>query len=281
MKERTITAIILIVILVPFLLLGGWWTVALTTIAVFGGVYEILKVRTDKNWPIPFYIVTFGGTFMCLFWNFLIGFYLHGTFALPTTGFVVQINVNAIAIFLISLLLVESTTKGVKVADVFYVFTMVLFLCITGQGIIALRGIGLDVIVYIILCTIACDTFALFGGRYFGTRKLAPIISPKKTWEGLIVGVMLTSIIGVIYHMVFSLGDFPNLLIAVVSALLAIGASIGDLVFSSIKRNYNIKDFGTLFPGHGGILDRLDSISFNVVIFIAIWAFVTNGVFVP
>ena len=92
---------------------------------------------------------------------------------------------------------------------------------------------------------------------------------------------MLTSIIGVIYHMVFSLGDFPNLLIAVVSALLAIGASIGDLVFSSIKRNYNIKDFGTLFPGHGGILDRLDSISFNVVIFIAIWAFVTNGVFVP
>ena len=167
MKERTITAIILVVILVPFLLLGGWWTVALTTIAVFGGVYEILKVRTDKNWPIPFYIVTFGGTFMCLFWNFLIGFYLHGTFALPTTGFVVQINVNAIAIFLISLLLVESTTKGVKVADVFYVFTMVLFLCITGQGIIALRGIGLDVIVYIILCTIACDTFALFGGRYF------------------------------------------------------------------------------------------------------------------
>lgn len=281
MKQRTITAIIMVVVLVPFLILGGWWIVALTSVAVFGAVYDILKVRTDKKWPIVFYVVTFGGTFVCLFWNFLIGFYLNGIIALPVSGFLVQINVNAIAIFLISLLLVEATVKTVSVPDVFYVFTMVLFLCIAGQGIIALRGIGLDVIIYIILCTIACDTFALFGGRYFGTRKLSPIVSPKKTWEGLIIGVMVTSIVGVVYHMIFSLGDFPNLLIIIVSALLGIGAAMGDLIFSSIKRNYNIKDFGTVFPGHGGILDRLDSISFNVVIFIAIWAFVTNGVFVP
>lgn len=279
MKQRTITAIIIILIVAPFLILGGWFTVAFTALAVFWGVYEILKVRGEKKWPLAFYIVVFAGTFMCLFWNYLVQFYMTGEIALAKDHFLVQINVNAIAVFLTSLLLVESTTKTIKVNDVFYVFTMVLFLVIAGQGIIALRGIGLEVIAFIILSTVACDTLALFGGKFFGAHQLAPIVSPKKTWEGLIFGVMATGIIGTIYHMIFPLGPFPNYVITIVAIFLAIGASIGDLIFSSIKRNYDIKDFGTVFPGHGGVLDRLDSISFNVVIFIAIWAFVTKGVF--
>ena len=106
------------------------------------------------------------------------------------------------------------------------------------------------------------DSGAYFAGRYFGKRKLAPVISPKKTVEGA-VGAALTAIIGrILYSVIMDLAFHKDVdyAIALLYGVLGAGADIfGDLMFSAIKRQTGIKDYGNLIPGHGGILDRFDS----------------------
>ena len=100
------------------------------------------------------------------------------------------------------------------------------------------------------------DTFAYFTGKFFGKHKMAPKISPKKTWEGFAGGVVLTLILGF-----FVEKYFPELRgnWMVVGVLVAVFGPLGDLVESQLKRNFGVKDSGNIIPGHGGILDRLDS----------------------
>ena len=109
------------------------------------------------------------------------------------------------------------------------------------------------------------DAFALFAGMAFGKHKLAPELSPKKTVEGAIGGfvgaIAATVLFGVILQMGFSL-EINYFYLAVYGALGSIVSQIGDLSFSYIKREYGIKDFGYIFPGHGGVLDRFDSVLF-------------------
>lgn len=109
------------------------------------------------------------------------------------------------------------------------------------------------------------DSFALFAGMLFGKHKLAPTLSPKKTREGAvggIVGAMVGCLVfGVIMSRFFSLT--PNYVVLAVYGLLGSPvAQVGDLAFSYIKRQYGIKDYGKIFPGHGGVLDRVDSLIF-------------------
>ena len=100
------------------------------------------------------------------------------------------------------------------------------------------------------------DSFAYFSGRLFGKHKMAPKISPKKTWEGFAGGVVLTLILGF-----FIENYFPELRgnWMVVGFLVATFAPLGDLVESQLKRSFGVKDSGNIIPGHGGVLDRLDS----------------------
>ena len=109
------------------------------------------------------------------------------------------------------------------------------------------------------------DTCALFAGMAFGKHKLAPVISPKKTVEGAIGGVVGAAVLTVIYGAAVS--AFTNLTLSVPLCLAAgiLGAvlgQIGDLSFSIVKRKSGIKDYGKIFPGHGGVLDRFDSVIF-------------------
>ena len=107
------------------------------------------------------------------------------------------------------------------------------------------------------------DTGAYFAGTFFGRTKLAPVLSPKKTVEGLIGGVLAGVLSMVIYALILNLGFQVkvNYLYAVVYGLVgALGATFGDLCFSVIKRQIGIKDYGSVFPGHGGVLDRFDSL---------------------
>ena len=158
---------------------------------------------------------------------------------------------------------------------------MTFLLTIAGQTVIYMRQeLGLQLLGYIVFCTYCCDTFALISGKLFGKHQFAPITSPKKTWEGTIGGVLVTTILGVVYYLIFPfLGMEYIWLIPIVSFVLGVGAVSGDLIFSSIKRQVEIKDFGTLLPGHGGILDRVDSLLFNLLLFISVYGFITMGVF--
>ena len=102
----------------------------------------------------------------------------------------------------------------------------------------------------------ATDIGAYFAGRAIGGPKLAPRISPSKTWAGLIGGVMLASLLGAVFHTWYGL----PLRMAAATPVLAVLAQAGDLYESSIKRRAGVKDSGTLLPGHGGVLDRLDGV---------------------
>ena len=107
------------------------------------------------------------------------------------------------------------------------------------------------------------DAFALFAGIAFGKHKMAPQLSPKKTWEGAIGGFVGTVVSMLVYGVVLQLGfsysvSYP--LLALYGALGSVVSQLGDLSFSYIKRQYGLKDFGNIFPGHGGVLDRFDSV---------------------
>ena len=106
------------------------------------------------------------------------------------------------------------------------------------------------------------DTFAYFTGRLFGKHKLIPAVSPKKTVEGAIGGAVCCALVAVLYGYLTNLwfDASPNyVVLALAGLLIAVVSQIGDLTMSAIKRQYGIKDFGKMLPGHGGLLDRFDS----------------------
>ena len=111
------------------------------------------------------------------------------------------------------------------------------------------------------------DTFAYFTGVFFGKHKLIEDVSPKKTIEGCSGGVIGAALIAFIYACVFRTelesNGCPVWLFVLVGAVGAVCSQIGDLAASAIKRNYEIKDYGKLIPGHGGVMDRFDSILFT------------------
>ena len=108
------------------------------------------------------------------------------------------------------------------------------------------------------------DIFAYFVGRFFGRHKLIPEISPKKTVEGSIGGIVFCALLYMLYGFVLAKfnSGFSNTywLLAIVGVIISVVAQIGDLTMSQIKRQFGIKDYGKIMPGHGGILDRCDSV---------------------
>ncbi|MBR7095347.1 MAG: phosphatidate cytidylyltransferase [Clostridia bacterium] len=106
------------------------------------------------------------------------------------------------------------------------------------------------------------DTFAYFTGRFLGKHKLAPVISPKKTVEGSVGGIVAAVLVFVLYGLILRRGGYvPSYwALALAGLLLSVVSQIGDLALSAVKREYGVKDYGRLFPGHGGVLDRFDSV---------------------
>ena len=131
----------------------------------------------------------------------------------------------------------------------------VLYCTLPALAVLLLRGEGLLLALWALSLVWACDTGAYFAGRAIGGPKLAPTISPSKTWTGLIGGVLAASLLagalqyqGLPFHLVLA------------TPLLAVLAQLGDLYESTIKRRAGVKDSGRLLPGHGGVLDRLDGL---------------------
>ncbi|HZK37926.1 MAG TPA: phosphatidate cytidylyltransferase, partial [Clostridia bacterium] len=133
-----------------------------------------------------------------------------------------------------------------------------------------------DIVIWLIfIAAWGTDTLAYFSGYLFGKRKLCPSISPKKTVEGAIGGMLGSMIISLIFGYFF-LKDYL-FAVALIGFLGSIAAQIGDLSASLIKRDIGIKDFGNIMPGHGGILDRFDSILFTAPTVYYILIFLING----
>lgn len=170
-------------------------------------------------------------------------------------------------VFLFYLLFVHVfRPDSISTSDTAVVFMTSVYITVSFTSIIRIRdvaGFGKYLFLLIFIGACATDIFAYFGGRFFGKHKLCPKVSPKKTVEGSVCGIIFCSLFFVLYFMIIArFTDFrPNyVMIAAIGAFISVISQLGDLAASAIKRDYGVKDYGKLFPGHGGVMDRFDSI---------------------
>ena len=153
--------------------------------------------------------------------------------------------------------------------DALMVFVGIVYVAVMLSYIYKIRILenGIYIVWLVFISSWGNDTCAYFIGVFFGKHKMAPKLSPKKSIEGAIGGVVGAAAIGVLYGYVVSgsltIVKYPIITFAIASAAGALLAIVGDLAASAIKRNHDVKDYGKLIPGHGGILDRYDSVIFT------------------
>lgn len=162
--------------------------------------------------------------------------------------------------------LTQKHTKAVRLSG--YAYIILPCACLLWMRSICVPSdpsLGFKIALALIAVISATDTGAYFAGKKFGNNKLAPAISPNKTWEGLIGGVVAATITGTLFSPYINIHQSVTLAISV-SPMIAIVAQIGDLFKSWMKRRAGVKDSGNILPGHGGLLDRLDGYMFTAPI---------------
>jgi phosphatidate cytidylyltransferase len=154
-----------------------------------------------------------------------------------------------------------------------------LYVGMLGGSLIRLRNdfaVGPRLVLFLLMVVWLGDAGAYYVGKRFGRRKLSPRISPKKTIEGFMGGVLVSVLTAVIVHFTF-LQEMPLGHAIVAGVVLSIAGVIGDLAESMWKRSAAVKDSGTLIPGHGGFLDRFDSVFYTAPILYVYWVLIQNG----
>lgn len=134
-------------------------------------------------------------------------------------------------------------------------------------GFIALRGSGVEWLLFVLLLVWCADTGAYFAGRAFGRRKLAPEVSPGKSWEGVLGGLVATTLLALVFAVWQGLSAGHGAALVAITWLVTLVSVLGDLLESMFKRQRGIKDSSALLPGHGGVLDRIDSLTAAVPVF--------------
>lgn len=260
MKQRVISAIVALIICIPLLLIGGGLYDLGVIILSLLGLREFLKAREHKK-ELPIFI------------NFIsyIILVLIVITGVKTNDMVFAIDFRIIAalsmVFLIPVVLYHDR-KLYSITDAFYLIGGIFFLGTSFSLFIIIRNISLLLVIYLFTITIITDTYAYIMGRLVGRHKLLESISPNKTWEGMIFGTLFGTLIASVFYLVAININAHFIVVILVTLFLSIIGQFGDLVFSAIKRYFNIKDFSNIMPGHGGILDRLDSIIFVMLGFI-------------
>ena len=173
---------------------------------------------------------------------------------------------------LMSLTVYKSETLFIE--DVSFLSLIALYVGGGFSGILFVREYGFGMVVFVFCIIWGTDTFAYFTGRAFGKHKLAPAISPNKTIEGSIGGVIGAIGLGTIALKLFNPLGFHFIEMTILMIALSVFGQLGDLVESAYKRRFNVKDSGKIFPGHGGVLDRFDSTFFAMFMFQIVLKFI-------
>ena len=259
MKQRIISAVVAFLIFIPVFLIGGITFNIAFYILTLLGLKEFMKVK-EKEKKIP--------DFIRLISYITISLLYFGCTLTNKMDF--SFDYRMIAGLFLTLLLpvvLYHNDKVYNIKDAFYLLGGVLFLGFSMSLFYMYRSISLELILFLFLVTIITDTYAYFGGMLIGKNKLLEVISPKKTWEGTIIGSLVGTFVCSVYYLTFINQNAPIFAVAIIVLFLSLIGQFGDLFFSAIKRKYNVKDFSNIMPGHGGVLDRLDSIIFVMLAF--------------
>jgi len=250
--ERIISGIILVIIALITFIKGGMLLLTVITTVSIIGLYEMNKVFRIEKSLIGLLGYIFTICFYVLIWNNITN-YLFALIVFYMMALMVMY------VFMFPNLKTESVMAAVF--GVVYVVAMLSFIYLVRAGDNGLYNVWL-----VFICSWGCDTCAYFAGVAFGKHKMAPVLSPKKSVEGAVGGVIGAMVIGFIYASVFSdklvTAIDPRIIYPIICAVGSLVSMVGDLAASAIKRNHDIKDYGKLIPGHGGIMDRFDSVIF-------------------
>lgn len=292
-KTRVVTAIWMALLLIPFLFLGGYFFFGLAAIAAYIATYELVKMHNQK-YQLPNFITIL----IPLLSFFLVLVVMIAKMVLKTNG--INYVIFGILVIFIVLLVIPLFYQQLKMSDAFYYIGSIIYGGASFAVIACLRNVdivssnhyqltldinlnGLAVFGYVLITTMFTDIGAYEIGCRIGKHKLIPSVSPNKSVEGSIGGSIVGAIMGTIELVLvesilgFNLLGIDNMILKIigvlfVSLLLTVVSQIGDLIASKLKREYGIKDYGNVFPGHGGIMDRFDSLILTSAVFYVILA---------
>ena len=283
MKQRVITGILIALFSAPFIIFGTHSMAIFVLLLLIAGCFELIDLkRKAKQEKLPLYVFI-----ISLVSGFLLIFdipYLSSYAFNYADGILLNYGFNSLWIVLFSITMLTSAVfdKRITVIDSLYVFASILFLSLGLKGMLYVRSLGGTenvfggclVILYVLIVTCFTDMFAYFGGmtcyKFLGNEKVHKLnerISPKKTIEGCLVGTVIATIGGLLFALLVLKENkvlvYPWYVYLILSLVVSLFGQIGDLIFSAIKRHFNVKDYSSLLPGHGGVLDRIDSLLIN------------------
>lgn len=250
---RLISGIVLVILAIFFVGSGGSILFAATGIISLIGLFELYRVMKIEKTPLAF--VGYGAA---IFYYGLLWIHAEEYVTLMAIGTLMLLMTLYVCSF------PKYKTEEITIAffGVFYVAMMLSYLYQVRR-----MPDGAYLVWLIFLSSWGCDTCAYCVGMLFGRHRMAPVLSPKKSVEGAVGGVVGSALLGLIYGLILGgrMKDVANpmLACALACAIAAVISQVGDLAASAIKRNHQVKDYGHLIPGHGGVLDRFDSMIFT------------------
>lgn len=249
MKKRTVGACLLLVLLIGSLLIGYKAFSLVMLLAAILGYRELINIKYgDREKNIE--TVRFFGYVSILL------VVLNNIFYELDDKLMIVLPMLALTIPIIF----YNDSKKYNINDALYILGVIFFIGFAFNNIINLCKLDIHKCIFIFIISFATDTYAYIGGVLIGKHPLT-VISPKKTIEGSVIGTIMGVLIGVVYYHLF-IDGLSIITIFFICLLLTLLSEVGDLVFSSIKRYFNKKDYSNIIPGHGGILDRFDSVIF-------------------
>lgn len=306
LKIRLIAGLIATAIIIPPIFLGDWIFFAFICAIVFMSFFELVDCG-KRQYSLWLYIVTILIGYVLVFWpifrDLLTGELDSGSWHVYRHFETLYLSILVSFAGAVLLFLMVIVDKNFTVRDACFFFTFSIIIALGIQSLCYVRFIpsigksssdfnvlegfrSCPFFIYVILGTFFTDIGAYFVGVFFGKHKLNERISPNKTVEGFFGGIFVSCLVSFGFALIMSACDNPVLEgyfdfdhwwnILSVSVCMPFFATLGDFVFSSVKRHYEIKDFGNVIPGHGGILDRLDSVAF-VFLFVAIYTCIVRS----
>ena len=257
MKQRIVSGSIFVLIFLIFVILGGNYFIAFTSFLSILAYKEIISLKKYPNAVVVLGLISM--LFIILLNSLKFGYYV---------GFEYKSVILSFVLILLPALLPNLSNKY-TLSDAFNLLGKILFIGLSFTSLNLFLLSNRYVFLYLALIVMSNDIFAYLTGKYLGKTKISKI-SPNKTLEGFIGGNIAGLIVGVVFYLIFIKSSLNIFLIIITTIILNVACQVGDLLFSKIKRENNIKDFSNLIPGHGGILDRLDSILFTSLIYLLI-----------